>query len=168
MLYFSLCLRLLWTIFPAILHFPALVALTLSGPCSASLNPRRVEYYRNREFVEKRNLRGDKSVMYSIYTKEDRVRFNDTCMIHGLEYLHVENLNVNPELPLIINHIQKGQNEYNPDLLAAVSTSLGELPLSADQTEYPFVVYALTDLMNLEYSMNNNDCVDCHLTVGTE
>lgn len=39
LLYFSLCLRLLWTIFHAILLLLALVALTASGLCSVSLNP---------------------------------------------------------------------------------------------------------------------------------
>ena len=106
--------------------------------------------------------------MYSIYTKNDRVRYNETCMIHGLYYLHVEHLNENPDsYPQIFNHIKKG-NEINRDLLAAVSTSLGEVPLEFTNEEYPFVVYAFTDLMNLKYSMQHGDCDGCPRTVGAE
>lgn len=116
------------------------------------LNCRLDNYFSNREFVEKRRTKkNDKSVIYSIYMKEDRTAFNDTCMIHGLEYMHRTNENKQPNVPDSKNHLT------NADLVDAVSTSLGDLPLNYNDNDYSdkFVIYALTDLMNVMYQISH-------------
>lgn len=109
---------------------------------------------KNKNFVDKRWFRGDKSVDYSMYMNMDPEVFDEKLTLHMLRYSQSGSAILTGEFTETgaISHVG---DDVNSNAYAAVSTSLGT-DLNDLENKNNYVIYGAIDLMNLAYTINSD------------
>lgn len=109
---------------------------------------------KNKNFVDKRWFKGDKSVDYSMYINMEPELFDEKLTLHMLRYTNTHNTELTADFSeeTAISHVG---NDVSSNTYAAVSTSLGT-DLNDLENKNNYVVYGAIDLMNLVYTINSD------------